>query len=118
MFPKPPSAKGQLGAKYAVIEVGGSQQIVEEGQDYTCHRLNIPVGSLVKLPRVLAARTDGELKLGEPYLENVNVEAEIVEDYRAPKILVYRYKPKKHYKKVKGHRQPMTRFKVTKIDGE
>ena len=118
LFPNPPSLEGKLGDKYAVVEVGGAQQIVEEGKDYTCHRLNIPAGSLVKLPRVVALKADGDFSLGEPYLQDVNVEAEILEEYRAPKIIVFKYRPKKHYRKIRGHRQEMTRFKVTKISKE
>lgn len=118
LFPLPPSAQGKLGDKYAVIEVGGAQQIVEEGRNYTCHRLNVPAGSIVKLPRVLAVKEDGDFTLGDPYIESANVEAEIVEEYRAPKILVLRYRRKKHYRKVRGHRQEMTKFRVTKISKE
>lgn len=118
MFPTPPSVKGQLGSKYAIIEIGGSQQIVEEGRSYSCHRLNVPPGSTVKLPRVIALKDDGQFTVGEPYLEDVNVEAEIIEDYRGPKIIVFKYRPKKHYRKKRGHRQEMTRFTVTQISKE
>jgi len=104
-----------LGDKYAVVEVGGSQQIVEEGKDYSCHRLNIPAGSQVKFPRVVAVKEGGEMSYGEPYLEDATVEAEIVEEYRGKKIIVFKYRPKKHYRKIRGHRQEMTRFRVTKI---
>jgi len=96
----PPSTVGTLGDKYAVVEVGGSQQIVEEE---------------VKFPRVVAVKEGGEMSYGEPYLEDATVEAEIVEEYRGKKIIVFKYRPKKHYRKIRGHRQEMTRFRVTKI---
>lgn len=118
LFPIPPSVQGQLGDKYAIIEVGGNQQIVEENRNYTCHRLNVPVGSVVKLPRVVAVKQDGDFAIGDPFLENVTVEAEILEDFRGPKIIVFKYRPKKHYRKIKGHRQEMTKFRVTKIQKE
>lgn len=60
-------------------------------------------------------KSEGKLQVGKPYLENVTVEAEIVEDLKGPKLIVYKMKPKKHYQRKTGHRQPLTKFVITKI---
>lgn len=73
-------------------------------------------GSKIQFGRVLALKADGEFHVGRPYLPNVTVEAEIIEELKGPKITVYKMKPKKHYRRTQGHRQPLTKFKVTKID--
>lgn len=100
---------------YAVVEIGGHQLIVEEGRWYTVNRLEAEPGSTIKLGRVLALKSDGKFQVGQPYLEGVSVEAEIMEDLKGPKVIVYKMKPKKHYRRSNGHRQPMTKFLVTKI---
>lgn len=57
----------------------------------------------------------GTFAVGQPYLESVTVEAEVLEELKGPKVLVYKMKPKKHYRKMRGHRQDLTKFKITKI---
>uniref|UniRef100_A0A7S1SNN5 Uncharacterized protein n=1 Tax=Tetraselmis chuii TaxID=63592 RepID=A0A7S1SNN5_9CHLO len=101
--------------KYAIVEVAGQQIIVEEGRWYSCNRLEAAPGSKIQLGRVLAARNEGDFMVGQPYLENVTVEAEVMEELKGPKILVYKMKPKKHYRRMAGHRQSLSKFKVTKI---
>jgi len=72
-------------------------------------------GSKIKLGRVLALKHAGKFHVGKPYLEGISVEAEIMEDMKGPKVIVYKMKPKKHYRRTNGHRQPLTKFLVTKI---
>lgn len=100
---------------YAVVDIGGHQLIVEEGRWYTVNRLDVEAGSKIQLGRVLALKSNGEFKVGQPYLEGVSVEAEIMEDIKGPKVVVYKMKPKKHYRRTNGHRQPLTKLLVTKI---
>lgn len=69
----------------------------------------------MNFPRVIARKSEGELKVGAPYLEDATVEAEILEELRGPKLIVAKFKRKKHYKRRNGHRQELTRFKVTSI---
>ncbi|GMH33249.1 hypothetical protein BSKO_01083 [Bryopsis sp. KO-2023] len=114
-YASPPSLEGVLGDKYAIIEVGGLQQFVEEGRWYTCNRLQAPPGATVKFPRVLALKNDGEFTVGRPFLEDVKVEAEILDEIRGPKVIVAKYKRKKHYRRKNGHRQELTKFKITNI---
>ncbi|KAG7668756.1 hypothetical protein Ndes2437B_g07164 [Nannochloris sp. 'desiccata'] len=100
---------------YAVVDIGGHQLIVEEGRWYTVNRLEAPEGSKINLGRVLALKANGKFHVGKPYLEGITVEAEILEDLKGPKVIVYKMKPKKHYRRTNGHRQPLTKFMVTKI---
>uniref|UniRef100_A0A7S3R9U6 Uncharacterized protein n=1 Tax=Dunaliella tertiolecta TaxID=3047 RepID=A0A7S3R9U6_DUNTE len=100
---------------YAVVEIGGSQLFVEEGKWYNVNRLNADVGSQIKLGRVLALKEQGKFTAGRPYLENATVEAKLVEECRGPKIIVYKMKPKKHYRRKRGHRQDLTKLQITKI---
>eukprot|EP01025_Chloroclados_australasicus_P055498 TRINITY_DN6731_c0_g1_i1.p2 TRINITY_DN6731_c0_g1~~TRINITY_DN6731_c0_g1_i1.p2 ORF type:complete len:186 (-),score=9.22 TRINITY_DN6731_c0_g1_i1:386-943(-) len=102
--------------KYAIIEVGGVQQLVEEGRWYTCNRLQAEPGSRISFGRVLAMKKNGNFHVGQPYLTGATVQAEIIEEFKGPKVLVFKYKPKKHYKKKVGHRQPLSKFMITKID--
>eukprot|EP01024_Parvocaulis_polyphysoides_P006219 TRINITY_DN11620_c0_g1_i3.p4 TRINITY_DN11620_c0_g1~~TRINITY_DN11620_c0_g1_i3.p4 ORF type:complete len:216 (-),score=10.41 TRINITY_DN11620_c0_g1_i3:267-818(-) len=102
--------------KYAIIEVGGVQQLVEEGRWYTCNRLQAEPGSRISFGRVLAMKKNGDFHVGQPYLTNATVQAEILEEFKGPKVLVFKYKPKKHYRKKVGHRQPLSKYMITKID--
>eukprot|EP00889_Picochlorum_renovo_P005422 jgi/Picre1/32452/NNA_007798.t1 len=82
---------------------------------YSVNRLEAEPGSKIQLGRVLALKSAGEFKVGKPYLEGITVEAEIMEEMKGPKVTVYKMKPKKHYRRTNGHRQPLTKFLVTKI---
>ncbi|KAK9818015.1 hypothetical protein WJX72_005717 [[Myrmecia] bisecta] len=104
--------------KYAVIDVGGTQHLVEEGRWYTCNRLKAEPGSKIQFARVLALKSGGQFQVGRPYLEDVKVEAEILEELKGPKLVVYKMKPKKHYRNKTGHRQLLTKFLITKISTE
>lgn len=98
-----------------MVEIGGHQLIVEEGRWYTVNRLQAEPGSKIQLGRVLAIKHDGKFHVGQPFLEGAKVEAEILEELKGPKVIVYKMKPKKHYRRKNGHRQPLTKFMVTKI---
>jgi len=103
-------------ATYAIIDVGGSQKIVQEGRYYSCNRLQVGVGSKIKFGRILAMKKDDKFHLGAPWVEKASVEAEILEEFKGNKVLVYKMNPKKHTRKLNGHSQLKTRFLVTKID--
>lgn len=105
-------------ATYAIVEIGGHQMFVEPDKWYTCNRLKAKVGSKIQFGRVLALKHDGKLTVGKPYLSNVNVEAEITEELRGPKLIIYKMRPKKHYRKKQGHRQNLSKFMITKIEAQ
>mmetsp|Transcript_33225 Transcript_33225/g.46368 ORF Transcript_33225/g.46368 Transcript_33225/m.46368 type:complete len:222 (+) Transcript_33225:46-711(+) len=116
MFYQVPDSVPKLGEKYAVVEVGGSQVIVEEGRWYTVNRLKANVGDVIRLPRVLLMKmAQDKVQLGLPYLEEAVVEAQVVEHLRGEKLTAGKYKPKKHYRRKWGVRDELTKFVVTKI---
>ena len=67
---------------------------------------------------MLAVKRDGKFNVGTPYLETVRIEAEVMEELKGEKRVIFKMKPKKHYRKKTGHRQPLTKFLVTKIEGQ
>eukprot|EP00775_Hariotina_reticulata_P009764 gene9764-9921_t len=71
---------------YAIVEVAGKQMFVEPGKWYVCNRLQVDVGDTIRLGRVLALKRGDEFNVGRPYLEDVNIEAEVVEELRGPKV--------------------------------
>eukprot|EP00879_Flechtneria_rotunda_P006901 GHRR01007247.1.p1 GENE.GHRR01007247.1~~GHRR01007247.1.p1 ORF type:complete len:304 (+),score=96.61 GHRR01007247.1:118-912(+) len=71
---------------YAIVEVGGKQLFVEPGKWYVCNRLQVDVGDKIRLGRVLALKQGDNFTVGRPYLENVNIEAEVLEELRGPKV--------------------------------
>lgn len=102
---------------YAVIETGGKQYRVQEGDTLFVEKLDLEVGESVAFDKVLLLSKDGVLQVGKPYLEGVKVEASVLEQGKGKKIIVFKYKPKKNYRKKKGHRQPYTKVKIEKIVG-
>merc|ERR1711988_290687 len=100
---------------YAIIEIGGVQKIIEEDRYYACNQLPAEIGSKIRFGRVLAVKTKGKLYLGTPWLENASIIGEILNAHLGDKIVVYKIKPKKHYRSKNGHRQHLTRFLVTRI---
>ena len=99
---------------YAVIKTGGKQYRVEEGQTLLIERLPDDVGATVALQPLLLAG-DGDPVFEGDGLSSANVSAEIVEHLRGPKLRVFKFKPKRGYKKLAGHRQELTRLEVTDI---
>ena len=102
---------------YAVIETGGKQYRVQEGDTLFVEKLNAEVGSTVDFDKVLVVSKDGELLAGKPYVDGAKVEASVVDQGKAKKIIVFKYKAKKNYRKKTGHRQPFTKVKIDKIVG-
>jgi len=101
---------------YAIIETGGKQYRVEEGSTLVVEKLQVAKGETIKLDKVLAVSKDGELSMGQPLVEGASVEATVVENGKADKVIVFKYKPKKDYRRKKGHRQPYTKLKVQSIN--
>ena len=100
---------------YAVIATGGKQYKVSEGDVIRVEKLGAEAGENVVFDSVLAVN-DGTLKVGED-VAAATVEATVVENGRAKKVIVYRYKPKSGYHKKNGHRQAYTTVKIDKING-
>ena len=102
---------------YAVIETGGKQYRVQEGDVLFVEKLDVVEGDTINFDKVLLMSKDGDLVAGKPYVENAKVEASVLTQGKAKKIIVFKYKAKKNYRKKQGHRQPFTKVKVEKIVG-
>ena len=102
-------------SKMAVIKTGGKQYLVKEGDVLTIETLHKAEGSPVSFDEVLLLEDAGVTKVGEPHMKGVKVAGEVLEDGRAKKVTIIRYKQKSRYFKKKGHRQPFTKVKITSI---
>jgi len=101
---------------YAIIETGGKQYRVKEGDILKVEKLEAEVGSVVELTPVLAVKKGDELILGAPRIEGAKAVARVLEHGKGEKIIVFKYKPKKNYRRKQGHRQPYTRIQIEKIE--
>ena len=99
---------------YAIIATGGKQYRVSEGDVIYIEKIDAQVDSTVSFD-VLLMGNDGDVKIGTPVVEGVKVEGKVVGQIRGEKIVVYKYKPKKNYRRKQGHRQPYTKVEITKI---
>ena len=99
---------------FAVIKTGGKQYRVSEGQVLTVEKLEHE-NEKITFDQVLLVSSDKETKIGQPFLEGATVAAEVIEDGKAKKKMVFRYKNKTRQKTKKGHRQPFTKVKIAKI---
>ncbi len=100
---------------YAIIDVGGRQLRVSPDEVVRVPLLKAEVGSPVTFDRVFALRTDGDVKIGTPTVEGAKVTGEVVSHGKADKVIVYKYKRRKFYRKKMGHRQPYTEVKISGI---
>lgn len=103
---------------YAIIRTGGKQYRVHEGDILNVEKLDAHEGATVELNEVLAiSDDDNNLRVGTPILEGAKVEAQVLKHGKGKKIIVFKYKPKKNYRRKYGHRQPYTQIRITKING-
>ena len=99
---------------YAIIKTGGKQYRVQQGDEFRVEKLEANVGDTVVFDEVVAVGGD-KLVVGTPFVEGCCVEAEVLEQGKADKVIIYKYKAKKDYRRKNGHRQPYTLVKVTGI---
>lgn len=100
---------------YAIIEAGGKQLKVEEGQEIIVEKLQADKNETVAFDKVLMV--GGEtVKVGAPYVEGASVTAKVKEHGRHKKVTIYKFKPKKNYSRKQGHRQPYTKVVIEKIN--
>lgn len=100
---------------YAIIETGGKQYKVTEGEVIFIEKLDVEEGKTVTFDNVLAYSDDNQLKTGKPYLKDVKVKGKVLATGKGKKIIVFKFKAKKGYKKTQGHRQPYTKVEISKI---
>lgn len=101
---------------YAVIETGGKQYKVSEGDVIFIEKLGVEEGEAVTFDKVLIAADGDNVKVGAPLVEGATVEAKVVKNGKAKKIYVFKMKRKKNYRRKKGHRQPFTKVEISKIN--
>ncbi len=99
----------------AVIKTGGKQYIVEPGKKIKVEKLEAEEGKEVIFDQVLLTSDVKKLLVGTPLVEGAKVTGKVLKQGRADKIVVFKYKPKKRYKKKQGHRQSFTEVEITKI---
>jgi large subunit ribosomal protein L21 len=102
---------------YAVIETGGKQYRVKVGDQISVEKLDAFPGSDLDLERVLLVGGDGSTRVGTPVVDGVSVTARVDDHYRGEKIIVFKYKAKKRYRRRTGHRQSHTHLTITDITG-
>lgn len=101
---------------YAVIETGGKQYKVQQGDVVFIEKLDVEEGGTVTFDKVMVLGGD-DVKIGAPYVDGASVTATVAKQGKSKKVIVYKYKPKKGYHKKQGHRQPYTKVEITAING-
>ncbi len=102
---------------YAIIETGGKQYKVQEGDVLFVEKLHAGEGESVTFDRVVLLGKNDGVVAGTPTVEGASVSAKVEKHVKGRKIIVFKYKPKKNYRKKQGHRQPYTKVVIEKIKG-
>lgn len=102
--------------KYAIVEISGKQFWIETGNYYDFNRIPTELGKEISLNRVLLVNDEGNVSIGQPYLENVKIQGKILEHLRGKKTIVYKMRSKKKTRRKQGHRQELTRVLIENIN--
>ncbi|MDX9917451.1 MAG: 50S ribosomal protein L21 [Gudongella sp.] len=102
---------------YAIIETGGKQYKVQEGDIVYVEKLSADEGQAISFDKVLLMSGDSGLVPGKPYVDGAKVEGTVLGQGKSKKIIVFKYKAKKNIRKKQGHRQPFTKVQIDKIIG-
>ena len=100
---------------YAIIEACGKQYKVTEGDVVFFEKLDAEEGKKVTFDKVILVSDDKKVQVGNPYVKSIKVEGKVVSHGKGKKILVFKYKAKKNYRRTQGHRQPYTKVEITNI---
>ncbi len=99
----------------AIIKTGGKQYIVTAGQKVKIEKIDKKEGEQVEFSEVLLLEKDGKTQIGNPFIKEAKVIGKALRQDKAKKVIVFKYKNRKRYKKKQGHRQPFTEVEITKI---
>lgn len=100
---------------YAIVKTGGKQYRVSEGDVLYIEKLDIAEGEKVVFEEILVVSKEGEVLVGAPVVEGAKVEGTVLKQGKGKKVIVFKYKPKKDYRKKQGHRQPYSKVQIDKI---
>lgn len=100
---------------YAIIRTGGKQYRVKVGDEFNVEKLEVEEGSELTFDELLAVGEGESLKIGTPTVAGASVTAKVVKQGRLKKVIVFKFKRRKNYKRTKGHRQYFTRIRITNI---
>ena len=100
---------------YAVIETGGKQYQVKPGDEVFVEKLDVNAEDAVTFDKVMVVGADDGIKVGAPYVDGASVTAKVIKNGKGKKIRIFKYTPKKGYRKRQGHRQPYTKVEIGKI---
>lgn len=101
---------------YAIVESGGRQYRAEEGHSFSVEKLPYEVGEQFDFDNVLLVANGDNVTVGQPSVEGASVKATVIEQYRGKKVFVWKYKPKKRYRRRQGHRQSYTRVRIDSVN--
>lgn len=100
---------------YAIVESGGRQYRAEAGHLFSVEKLSSKVGEQIILDNVLLVADGDDIQVGQPTVAGASVVATVVEQYKGNKIFVWKYRPRKRYRRRQGHRQQYTRLRTDEI---
>jgi len=100
---------------YAVIETGGKQHRVVEGETLSIEKLEVATGEKIQFDKVLMVADGDKISVGAPYVNGSKVTAEVVAHGRGDKVTIIKFRRRKHYRRQAGHRQWFTEVKITSI---
>jgi len=110
--------KGSEASMYAIIETGGKQYRVQPGDEIHIEKIPAEMGGKVEIDRVLMYADEERLAVGTPTVNNVKVKGHVVNQGLGPKVVIFKMKKRKNYRRKKGHRQPFTVLKIDEISVE
>lgn len=111
-----PATAPAAGGRYAIIQTGGKQYRVKVGDTITVEKLPEESGADITFDNVLLVADNGDVQVGQPTVSGATVTASIDDHFRGEKIVVFKYKPKKRYRRRTGHRQSLTKVTITGIN--
>ena len=100
---------------YAIIETCGKQYKVAKGDIVFFEKFDVEEGKKITFDKVVLVSEDGKVQVGNPYVKGVKVEGKVISHGKGKKIIVFKMKPKKRYRRKQGHRQPYTKIEITNI---
>lgn len=100
---------------FSIIEIGGKQYSVKKGDIITIEKLDKKINEEVEFDNVILIKDNKDIKTGNPYIKDAKVKAKVIDNQKDKKVIVFKFKRKKNYKRLKGHRQPYTMVKIEGI---